>query len=310
MHFFTNYYGRLEIKYLAGGYLPVEFFFILTGFFLSQQVEQKEEYNIIDFIIKRLRKVYIIYCIGSLSMIVYSFFSMQQFTFFSLHVILEILLLSAFYGPVNPPSWFLSVLMWFLPIIYVCLNKYPKKTYIFAPYCIIIIYFNFLYMFGMLDVWYQPFGLFFSGVYRGLAGILLGCLTYKIHIRIKNVNMPRVVILGGEVLVLGCILNMIVGNARNPNDFVAPILFVLLVLLANFPQISFIKKLNNRAVYFLGKLSFSLFLNHWIVFSVLFLYYKNLNVKILFILFVFISLVWSSVVLYLSQILMRRLFTK
>ena len=35
MHFLTNYYGTLEIKYFGGGYLPVEFFFILSGFLLT-----------------------------------------------------------------------------------------------------------------------------------------------------------------------------------------------------------------------------------------------------------------------------------
>lgn len=309
MHFFTNYYGTLEIKYFGGGYLPVEFFFILSGFLLALKVDKSSENkSVFDFFLSKLKRFYPIYICALLIIFIYYSIINNVIITEPIKFLLEILILSAFYGPLNPPSWFLGVLIFDLPIIYFFMIRYKNLFYILSPYIVIFIYINILYQYKILDVWYQNYGLLTIGVYRGIAGILLGCISYKIYDKLKKNRLNKSVIFFIECMCLFILLKIIFGAARNINDFIVPFLFSILIITAFLPQIKYVSILNTKYISFLGNLTLSIFLNHWIVFQVIFRYLKFLDLKYLIIIYIILIICWSYFLNKVLNNILRKVF--
>ena len=307
MHFLTNYYGTLEIKYFGGGYLPVEFFFILSGFLLTLKTSNVKEIELYNFIIQKIKRFYPIYLNAFLLMFIYHSIINNFIVLKPINFLLEILMLSFLYEPMNPPSWFLGVLFFILPIIYFMIIKYKKVFYLLSPYIIIIIYMNILYQYHILDVWAQYFGFLTIGIYRGIAGVLLGCVSYKIYSYLITRNINISVIFLVESITFIILLKIICGSARSINDFIAPVLFAVLIISAFLPQIKWLTILNNKYISFLGNLTLSIFLNHWIVFQILFKHFSFLDLKYLIILYLFLIMIWSYLALKLSNFIFKRL---
>ena len=308
-HFFANYNNILGIKinFFERGYLSVEFFFILSGFLFALKTDKSHNINIYDFIVSKIKRFYPIYFIGFLSSFIYYSVLYKSIILEPIRFLLEILMLSFLYAPINPPSWFLGVLIYLFPIMYIFINKYKKMFYFLSPYIIIIIYINILYQYEMLDVWWQKYGLVTIGVYRGIAGFLLGCIAYKISIILNRTNLNKLIIFIIEIVIFVFLLKMISFSNSNMNDFIIPILFAILIVTAFLPQIKWLTILNNKYISFLGNLTLSIFLNHWIVFQILFKHFSFLDLKYLIILYLFLIMIWSYLALKLSNFIFKRL---
>lgn len=309
MHFITNYYGTLEIKHFGGGYLPVEFFFILSGFLLALKIDiNNENKTVFDFFLGKIKRFYPIYLCAFLLIFIYWSIINKKIVLEPVNFLLEILMISPFFSTLNPPSWFLSVLIFDLPIVYFFIVKYRNLFYILSPYIVIIIYINILYQYKLLDVWHQNYGLLIIGVYRGIAGILLGCISYKIYDKLKEKKLNKIVIFFIECICLFSLLKIIYGTARNINDFVVPFLFSILIITAFLPQIKYMTILNNKCISFLGNLTLSIFLNHWIVFQVIFRYLKFWDLKYLVIIYITLIICWSYFVNKVLNSILKKVF--
>ena len=307
MHFLTNYYGTLEIKYFGGGYLPVEYFFILSGFLMALKADDVKDINIYNFIVRKIKRFYPIYLTAFLLMFIYYSILNKSIVLQPINFLLEILMISFLYGPINPPSWFLGVLIFILPLIYFVMIRYKKIFYLLSPYIVIIIYMNILYQYHILDIWAQYYGLLTIGIYRGIGGVLLGCISYKIYKNLIIRNLNKIFIFFVESIIFIVLLKIICGSARSINDFVTPVLFSILIITAFLPQIKYMSVLNNKYISFLGNLVLSIFLNHWIVFQILFRYFKFLDLKYLIILYLFLVMIWSYLMFRLSNFIFKRL---
>lgn len=281
LYHFLGYGGAQEAGMpFKGGYLAVEFFFIVSGFLLMQHFEQKAstedflrpEKAAAEYFGKKYLRLFphhaftlIILAVLCLTMVGYSvtkvvtvgfweFFMLGQFGFGAKSMI-------------NTPAWYVSALLIASFVIYYLLLRNRQRfLYFFAPALICIIYAQFFQSADFLNQNLTCKFLVCNGVFRALAGMSLGCLCYLAYIRLKPVLQGRFGFCSSilELGIFALFLRIIYHGGYTHWDFlVLPLMavFVTSIFLGN----SILSRLlNNRLSAYLGKLSYAVYLNQGI----------------------------------------------
>ena len=243
--------------HFSGSYLVVEFFFILSGFFLMRHAERIREQSG-DMSMERCAQNSITYLKGRLKVLyphfIFSFFVLFFIKVFVLqsvslyHVAVnsfwEILFLQNIGltlagNLLNPATWFLSSLLIMGYLIYFLLQRYRTAfLYLIAPFSVIC-GFCYLYMLnGDLSSVSTILGFTTIGMIKGFVGLSLGCLCYlmyrwfDLHLRKNSLLVcvfQTVIEFGIELVLLwGCYEN---GFSRK--DFIFTVLFAVLLIMIN-----------------------------------------------------------------------------
>ena len=92
-------------------------------------------------------------------------------------------------------------------------------------------------------------------------------------------------------MIVSCLYIINIGFKLDDFNIVIP--FVVIIVLA-FLNITFISRLLNKKIFkSLGEISYSIYLNHLLVSTILTVYFPNRNYKIMLIIFLIISIVMS-----------------
>lgn len=178
-----------------GGFIAVEFFFILSGFFLMRQYEaQKEEITPAQYIWKKIKKYFPHYIFSFLVLFLYrnvvewgnSFTTiLRNF----LHQIPEVFMI---YGTIlsdektpiyNSMTWYISVLLIVGYILWALLKGHKPAVMAAAPVAVFGIYAYMCYTIGTTNNWRTHVFEFFNyGMLRAVAGMLLGILVYQAYL--------------------------------------------------------------------------------------------------------------------------------
>lgn len=181
--------------FFAHGYLVVEFFFILSGYFIYQSFKRKQK-NTLSYVGDRIKRTYLEYSIACLFSFCITFLGAlvngkDVFTWHSLFkLISELLLLQnvgIFDGGYNYPLWYFSVLIWGGGGLYALL-KYNKSlaVNIILPVFILLSY---TYIFGMqksIECWNKC--IFYVPMLRGLADMSIGIMAAKMSSHILSLG--------------------------------------------------------------------------------------------------------------------------
>ncbi len=211
------------------GWIFVEFFFMLSGFFAYKKVLQYKESGEVfkDFPVKyTLKKIWRIIPYTFLSMIIYvvvllkdQLFSVGEETIgrFVLYFIENVTLLNAtgmipsevvlgdgwsMGTMMMPILWYIIVLFVALPVMmylsYYLEEKIGLWLYTFFP---MLLYGILIMSTGTIDGFHTELWMYPALCMRALAGLLLGALTYKISIKIQDkINGKRAFAVLGGVL--------------------------------------------------------------------------------------------------------------
>lgn len=279
------YHGRIleenpEKWTFCSGFIGVEFFFVVSGYFMASYASKKCLRNDLNlgqetliFIKQKykslLPELYISWIFSFALIHSYSNSSLHQIISDFVNSIWEILLIShsgmrAYV--VNSPLWYLSAMLICMTIIYPLMVRY-KDTF----FCIIspvssLVLFGYLFQnIGRLDNASDWNGLFFIGTIRGAAEILLGSIIYKIsaETRKKKVSFFGKFIFTAAEWSINILVVFYAWLARSSIYDFFILLLISVSVLISASEISFSNKLfNNRFTFFLGQYSFSLFLIH------------------------------------------------
>lgn len=255
-HLNVQYLGLEHVTWLKGGYLGVEFFFILSGYLLAQNLSKQtvDEHNVYKCawrIVKK--KVATLYPIYIISMIMYflmyvgihTITNIKQAILWYMEQIYAFLFLNAIGIPdiqcFTGSIWFLSSLIINTYIIsFLLLKDKDKFVGLIAPiFCIVFYgYCGKLYQsLSMQEEWVGPF---YGALSRGFADLSVGVILYELLSGIEVTNNIKKLLSILEVIVFIYIFK-ILNTGFSVDDFKIVILF------------AFIIGVGGEKAYFLGK---------------------------------------------------------
>lgn len=195
-HYEYLYIGKSV--FLKHFYIWVEFFFVLSGFFVAANAVKNSEYKSTDYVIKELKKLYPIYFLGFIiSFILHHILNSSGVR----DIILslwnsknEILLLNMFVLSDGNPIMniggapqYIGVLLLSTLVLHFLISKHRGLfTAIIGPLAAIIGYAHILNSYGNLSQWAAFDGWLNIGIIRGFAGMSVGALAYLVLL--PNIN--------------------------------------------------------------------------------------------------------------------------
>lgn len=266
-------------KIFINGRIGVEFFFIVSGYFMCVSAENKLKNNDVGedtflFIRHKISKLmpnfYIAYLIAFLVFHINSGTnSVYYFVISGIQSIPELLLIknsgirAVSY---NGVTWYLSAMILSMVIIYPLIRRLKNTFYyIIAPISFLFIMGNLFQNYGSLSNLENWNGFMLKGTIRGFADILGGCICYKISLWISKYNFTKLGKIMLTMIEWGCyfiVICLIYSNKPSGYDF---FIFLLLMIgtIITFSNVSFDSYIFQNSIFgWLGKFSFSLYLGH------------------------------------------------
>lgn len=271
---------------VQGGYIAVEFFFIVAGFLLYQKCEDyKEKFgNGLGYFIHRYKRIWPEYLFAFfatfISIVIYYGMTFSELLNKLVDSIFEIFMLQGIgldrgWEYINPTLWFISVLLIASLIISVFLFNYKKNFLrIIAP-VIIIISCSLIYRrYGNMNATVEIDSIYLNyPLFRGLMDMSLGVYSAVLSQRIKEKSHRYLLykIIGSILFVGVIILSMVKGFSNY--DFLFVVLIFFGTAFCFLPDNS--KFFNCGFIKYLSKISLNMYLIHEVFRSYVFVYITN-----------------------------------
>lgn len=273
-----------ERRYFVCCYLGVEFFFVLSGFFMmrhcmhdSEKSATRATTKYIALRFKQLYPAFLFSCLLVLCRLVVHHKSLGAIPgIIKTHIwdlsLLWMLIPNNDYFSLH--SWYISAMIVASYFIY-WLLKTKRDFFIgfVAPLSIVLIYSyfaRFKYGIDFHITTYTPFVT--DGILRAFAGLSVGCVAFCVQQKIQFVKQTLVTKIGltfCELIVLCLLYKILIGRHHGNFDFVAIPLFAVLIVL-EFSSLTFFSDLLNRKIFgFWGKATLGAYLNQSVCFVIL-----------------------------------------
>jgi peptidoglycan/LPS O-acetylase OafA/YrhL len=257
-----------------GGYLAVDFFFILSGFVLARTYLYRDSpIGLREFTGRRLARLYPYHLFTLLVFLLLQLFSGRGLpsyedgtfvTFLQQTTLTHNIGLNPKGLTWNYPSWSVSVEFWvnILFALFITRNSRTSMLLILPVIGLGVIYVNTGHLETQAD---NYFGFLNSGMVRGLFEFLLGVLTYRIYLQIRGNEIWKANQTPIEMLAVTGLLFVLFARDGKLSvlDFGAPFVFMLVV--AVFAGDSGCLSRRMKGLKYLGTISYSLYLNQVIV---------------------------------------------
>lgn len=259
------------------GYLGVDFFFILSGYFLMQQFMQKQDakgsnaaQNAIQYTKQRYFKLlpYYIFAAGLAIMLNAIMGCDISLGSFLKNNVWELFMLEGFGitdGLIVGPGWFCSSLLIAGCAVYFLLSK-NRAFYInlIAPFALMVTFVYMYHHFGNLNRWLQVDTIISTGTLRGFAELGLGCICFEIVSAVKPKIRRRFMVCSAliEIIAIAFVMCVIYSAEMDGYDFVCVLIMALAIVSFSLGNSILSSLLNNSFSVYLGKISVSIYLNH------------------------------------------------
>ncbi len=269
-------------KFFPGGYIAVEFFFIVSGFLMAKTMKKREAAytplgkETVSFVLHKAGSIFPFYVVAWFM----SFFAAQiagqieaaasSTEFFRSFYNIFMLEMSGSYdmGHRIMGSWYISAMLLAMLVLYPLRRRFTDVfDHIIAP-VLVLLFTGYAYQQGKgisLTVTYIPHLFIYNGLFRALAEISLGCICYHVvakFIKLRFTVFGRILVTLGELLGYGTVFFFAATTSRSDIDL------VLLPILAASVSLSFSGKsllsglFNHKPFYFLGSFCLQLYLTH------------------------------------------------
>jgi len=222
-------YFILKNQYFNHGYIAVEFFFILSGFYLLKSIEKYNEKPLFrglwSLLWKRTKSLGLPFIIGLV------------FVFWFMLLEGQITLLGYL--------WYIPFMLLAFAIIYI-LRRLIKNTKVFLLIIVSFVVISYLLLYiPILEGW---------GLFRGLGGVSLGVLISfipKINLKTKSINFNWIITFA--------LFGVVVFLAYLPKENLVSEYFLVLLLMPMLIYFTNTLSVDCRLFNFLGSLSFGLY---------------------------------------------------
>ena len=300
-------------KFLNNGYMGVDIFFVLSGYLITNIILQDKKFNLISFYERRARRLLPVLFVGIFVAIILSFFFLfpSELRDFGQSLISTTLFFSNFLflnesgyfdnaSELKPllHTWSLSVEHQFYlayPLLFIFLKKIKLINILIA---IILISFSLkLFLFLNYDTLFNidVANVNFYFTFFRFWELGIGCLIATIKLNSKFVFSKLINVFLSYLSIFLLIFIIFFGNNSNYiiNEFsILVICFAISYFLYNEEHI-FKNLLNNKILVYFGKLSYSLYIWHFIFFAV----YRNYSINIVntkeYLILIIVSFIFS-----------------
>lgn len=307
IYHFQNF---INVKIIESGYLCVEFFFIVSGFYLYKSFKKQKNMDNLQYTIKKVKRMYphyifsLLVCIFLITVngIIKNKHEIVNtiYTFISESLMLQNI--GIYKGGFNTPIWYISVLIFGGYIIYGLLKK-DKDLFlrILGPIFVIFTFNLIISNSDTIENWNIIYGLYIP-LLRGMADITIGCLLAEFIERYSNkienlIDKRKLLFYIIEVLTFILLIYIII--YKTEYDLYSLILFSILILFANC-KISICSKLFDKEVFKKnGDLTYAMYLNHLSICMVMSVMYDILlskifnNKGVIIVLYILIVIIYS-----------------
>ncbi len=254
-------------------YVWVEFFFILSGFFLADNCRRNNGGDAKGYVWSQIRKLFPLYAAALLFTLVVEWTNsgggLKRFLALVYSAKWEIVMLSGlgidatiYNGPV---AAFITCLLFATLVLFYLVKEHRDLfIYVLGPVIIAVFYVHIVRYAGSLSVWFQYSGLMSMGMLRGLADMSVGVMFHEIAWPAvaglkKRTSIPSLVAIAFCTAAI-CVLYLFESPVSWTDGFYYVIIFGLLITcLATFSPP---EKLN-RACCFVGRLAYPILLFHY-----------------------------------------------
>lgn len=311
-----DFLGKPIIAVISQGAIGVNVFFILSGFILFYNYHTRK-INFVEFILKRLAKIYPVYLAGFfLCFVLVSLSKIRVDSFFE--VMMMNLLMVQSYLPkfsmkwYGSGSWSISTEFFFylcFPVLLYIFSKLSKKLIVTLAilsfivsllpgifYNLKLIGFTYSYSFPPARVW------------EFIIGMLTGSMVLKYRLTINNIAIYGIVIF--SVLYFYFIGRRLEGYMIQ-NIIVVPLMVALLISATTHKK-QYLSFLGNKFFEYLGKVSYSFYIVQ--IPMMIYLdnndYYAKYNPAVLFLLLFLINLLVSAIFYHIIELPSHRYLNK
>lgn len=223
--FFKNLFNYTSYSF---GYL-CECFFIISGYFLINKIEKC---NFKELVIKNIIRLWPALFFSILVGYILSRFSIAPW--YHLNVIPELLFLNNAIIPKIPSitgvAWYINSLFWSSIFYYLLFHLSDNRKFIYINGVIVFVSYSIL--FSKIHLYSEPivfYDMFTFCFIRGIAGVGLGMLIYKIRINFIIKNIVQYIFISLLELIL--IVSIIIYSSIIKIDYSFPILLILFIIL-------------------------------------------------------------------------------
>lgn len=280
---------------MAGGYLAVEFFLILSGWLLikhyDSEVKREKRPDVVKFFVYRYKRLFPQYAVGFilLSIIDILFFEKYNFlAFISSYLweffMLQITGLGAWHFDL---FWYVSALLVASVVIYYLLiNDREKFISVYAPIIVLLIYSWFYqtrHCVAGIGLSTNTF-IVSDGFWRALAGMSVGCIAYALRFKVEKYldiifpkpSIQKIVLTISEMFLLFICFIDFYGKGCSERDFVLIVCMALLITFA-FINKSYLATvcMDNKILFWLGNISYTMYCTHMIVNNIIRAYFPG-----------------------------------
>ncbi|NFG28049.1 acyltransferase [Clostridium botulinum] len=318
LHFDEDYVGKYI--FFSGGYLGVDFFFILSGFFLVHNYERSYKAiehgkQALSYLMHRISTLYPEYLLSFIVIMLYKFFNYgwnmrdliknlwdERYELTMTHY------LGIDVAMTQRSIWYISVLIVLSYFIYYLIAR-NRETFIYfiAPISIILIYVYIAKIYGMLGVQTEYMGIIGGGLLRGFAGMSLGCICYKFTVYIRDKKLTKL-----GYIILNCfeVVNIIsvfyiLKNGFSLNDFTIPFSFFAIISISFINKSYITRIIDNKISGFLGSLNYGMYLNHLFICMLFVKYIPNLKYTKVLPLFFMVLILYTVLTKYIIKIIKK-----
>lgn len=293
--------------YTVRGYIAVEYFFIVSGYFTIQTFEKNREMSTRDYLKKRLKILYPHYIFSLFIM----YLGVKQFEACKLdnlkNLIPDIFLLQNVGifkgGGINYPAWYMSVLITGSMILFFLYKQCPIKMYnCVAILCVVTVY-CYLFHCGEIEVW-NKFYFFYIPWWRGTAALCIGSLIYQMSNKLNKYIMGYHIT---EIICTAILVVCIFTSEVKILDFLAVFCLVVLVTVMTTPYSIY----QNLPSTKLSRYEYAIYLNHAFCIGVtnkLFTVpvFDNIDIKIRLVILLLTTIIYSVITTHIVEWLVRK----
>lgn len=210
----------------------------------------------------------------------------------------------------NGPTWYLSAMLLNMIVLYPLLRKLKDTFYVFALAAMLFILGNFFQQFGTLSDLESWNGWILKGTIRGTAGLLAGCLCYKVSCLLSKSEYTTIgksifMIIEWGSYITAIILSCMYWPSRL--DYFIFLLFMVGITIT-YANVSFDANIFRSDVFkWLGTFSFSLYLGHscwreftYNIYPIYWGFGERLECYLL-------AAIWSSLLIHYISLILREL---